>query len=704
MNLKSVALLCLLLVQYSNFATEKLTIGWDTSLSMKDRDTAKEFDFLQDYFTKYPNVAVTVLEFNNCKVLKKEVTVKKGNWQALKLHLSNVSYDGATSYNLLAKKLRAGTIFIFTDGNEPLVRDVVSLGKKPYIITSSTKSDTQNLQFLALSNKGRFIDLHNNYVQPLLKQKQDQYFGNIFSPLIALKDLKIATGNSETTAKSDGTYSIEGAVGEQLTVSAFGKTLWSQKLGDNKLINLWVAEEAEKLDEVVLKKKREITENEEVVETALGRMKKKKLGYGAGILVEEDIKDYLTLADALRGKFAGVQVGQDLGNVQLTSRFTTDKGSRNALVVIDGAPMAVDTRVEGIITPYNVASITILKGLAATTLYGSEGRNGVVLVTTKAMSSSLDHNGNKIKPKNLYKGDKLPVSTFQTPDYISELEAQSGVSEIYSAYLMQREKYWDHPMYLSDVYAYMSNIDVGLGLQIAYNVLERDSTLDTLRGLLLTSYKLGHYQLGLDVAYVILSKYPQQTQSYLDLAMAHKTVGNYQEALNRLLAIEYGTAQPALDFTHLRTIADNEIRDLIAKHKDELDLDRVQKKHLERKKLKARVVLDWSNRDAEFVITFINPDGLYARWIHTLANPELIENEVLHGFSQKEFEIDGGKLGGWTFNVNYLGNKMEGSESPTLLKYTIQHNYGTPEERTEQKVIRLHQAGSNEQFGAIITK
>ena len=52
--------------------------------------------------------------------------------------------------------------------------------------------------------------------------------------------------------------------------------------------------------------------------------------------------------------------------------------------------------------------------------------------------------------------------------------------------------------------------------------------------------------------------------------MAYKMVGNHEEALNRLLAIEYGTAQPALDFTKLGTIADNEIRDLIAKHKDKL--------------------------------------------------------------------------------------------------------------------------------------
>ncbi|MCH9660047.1 MAG: TonB-dependent receptor plug domain-containing protein [Bacteroidetes bacterium] len=687
-------------------AKQSLTIAWDTSLSMKDRNIVAELDFLSSYFIKYPETAVTVLHFNSRNVVHKKFEVKQGNWSAIKADLKKVSYDGATAYDKLSTALGKGTIFIFTDGKESILRDVKSLGEKPYLINSLKNCDLANLQFLALSNKGRFINLNNHDSKVYKKTLTPNYTGNIFSPLVALKNLTISIKDSKTKVKvkTDGTYSITGNPGDELVVTAFGETLATEILGENRILNLWIAEEAEQLDEVYLKKKREVAESEKAIETGLGTASKRSLGYATSSLDEEQIKGYFTLADALRGQFAGVNVGEDLGNVQMTGRLTSNLGTQNALVVIDGAPMALDTRVEGIVTPRNVASIIVLKGMAAASLYGTEGRNGVILITTKARAASVDSYGNKIEPKNLYQGEELVPAKSEIPNYIKELQGKLNLSERYEFYLKQRESYWSHPMYFSDMYEYFSNMNIGLGQQIAYNVLERDSSLDALRALLLTSYKVGHYQLALDIAYTLLTKYPQQTQSYLDLAMAHKAMNNHQEALNRLLAIENGTANSSLNFSELTTIADNEIRNLIADHYEELDLSNTSEKHMKKKSLKARIVIDWSNRDAEFVLTFINPDKRYSRWIHSMANPELIEKEVMYGFSQKEFEIDGGVLGEWVFNVNYLGNKIENSKAPTLLKCTIQHNYGTPQERTEQKVIKLYQEGSNEQLVQLITK
>jgi TonB-dependent Receptor Plug Domain. len=75
-------------------------------------------------------------------------------------------------------------------------------------------------------------------------------------------------------------------------------------------------------------------------------------------------------------------------------------GDNNALYVIDGVPYSNDTNEAGNfvdgnmgtsrsfdIDPSNIENIDILKGLAATTLYGTQGRNGVILITTKTGSS-----------------------------------------------------------------------------------------------------------------------------------------------------------------------------------------------------------------------------------------------------------------------------------------------------------------------------
>ncbi|MBX2828571.1 MAG: TonB-dependent receptor plug domain-containing protein [Flavobacteriaceae bacterium] len=702
MSTKKILLVVLLFTCFTVLAKERLTICWDVSLSMQNRDLEQELGFLNNYFSKYQDITVTVLEFNNIRVVESEFEIKNGKWEDLKNQLTHASYDGATGYQLLNANIRRGTVFVFTDGKETLVRDTTPIRGNPYIVNSKTDSDLENLKFMALYNKGRFIDLIQVPMDRNKTHSNAYYSGNIFSPIIALNDLLITTEETENRMipKADGTYRIAAHSGDVLMVSAFGKILKRIELNDNKVVNLWIDGGVEKLEEVLIKKKRDIAESEEEVQTGLEKRTRRKLGYAAGTLEEEEIKTYATLADALRGKLAGVFVGDDLGFVQIGGRITSNRGSRNALVVLDGAPLAKDTRVEGLATPQTVASITVLKGMAATTLYGTEGRNGVIIITTKAAL----RNETKIEARNLYKGEKLERQKPPKPSYILELETLSGSKEKYDKYLNQREAYWEHPLYLTDVYEYMSNVDISLALQIAYSALDReDSSLDILRALLITSYKLGHYQLSLDVAYTTLINYPQQTQSYLDLALAYKTLGNYPEALNRFLAVENGTANPALDFTHIAPIAQNEIRDLVANHGDKMDLSNVPMELREQKKLKSRIVVDWSNRDAEFVLTFINPDGLYYRWVHTLTNEELIENEVLHGFSQKEFEIDGGNLGEWVVNINYLGNKILDKEVPSLIKCRVTHDYGTPEERTEQRVVRLYKEGSNEQLTTFVT-
>ncbi len=88
--------------------------------------------------------------------------------------------------------------------------------------------------------------------------------------------------------------------------------------------------------------------------------------------------------------------------------------SNQALFIVDGAPFSNDTNtaandaVNGFIDgnngssrsldldPNNIESISVLKGLAATTLYGSEGRNGVILITTKSASSGSGLRKNEI--------------------------------------------------------------------------------------------------------------------------------------------------------------------------------------------------------------------------------------------------------------------------------------------------------------------
>ena len=104
----------------------------------------------------------------------------------------------------------------------------------------------------------------------------------------------------------------------------------------------------------------------------------------------------------LSGKTAGVQILSKSGysgsfNHVIIRGRQTIHGDNNALYVIDGVPFSNDINEECRgnegphassrsfdIDPNNILKVRILKGLAATTLYGSEGKNGVILITTKS--------------------------------------------------------------------------------------------------------------------------------------------------------------------------------------------------------------------------------------------------------------------------------------------------------------------------------
>jgi TonB-linked SusC/RagA family outer membrane protein len=145
---------------------------------------------------------------------------------------------------------------------------------------------------------------------------------------------------------------------------------------------------------------------DEVVITALGISREKKsLGYATQEIGGDDINQVKTqnVISSLSGKAAGVQVrtnGNIGGSTNIIIRGSSSiTGNNQALFVVDGVPISNDNtnnsgqlsgrsgydygNAAADINPNDIESINVLKGAAATALYGSRGANGVVLITTK---------------------------------------------------------------------------------------------------------------------------------------------------------------------------------------------------------------------------------------------------------------------------------------------------------------------------------
>ena len=147
--------------------------------------------------------------------------------------------------------------------------------------------------------------------------------------------------------------------------------------------------------------KADATALDEVVVTAMGITRQQKtLGFSAQTVDDEVLtQGHLTdVTSALAGKVAGVQintVSSDPGsaNSVIIRGISSINGNNQPLYVVDGVPLQNTTRnsqqhtnaIGGIanVNPNDIENMTVLKGAAATALYGSRAANGVIIITTK---------------------------------------------------------------------------------------------------------------------------------------------------------------------------------------------------------------------------------------------------------------------------------------------------------------------------------
>jgi TonB-linked SusC/RagA family outer membrane protein len=197
-----------------------------------------------------------------------------------------------------------------------------------------------------------------------------------------------------TQSDFDGNYSIKAASGAVLQFSFMGMKSVEKTVGASSVIDVVMTEDAQALEEVVV--------------TGLGiKREKQALGYAVSNVGSEDIQEKSEgdIARVLNGKASGVKIQQQSGmsgsGTSIIIRgMNSFSGSNQPLFIVDGVPFSSDTNAQGDfvdgnngssrfldLDPNNIESVNILKGLAAATLYGTQGRNGVVLITTKSGSA-----------------------------------------------------------------------------------------------------------------------------------------------------------------------------------------------------------------------------------------------------------------------------------------------------------------------------
>lgn len=221
--------------------------------------------------------------------------------------------------------------------------------------------------------------------------------------------------NQGAVTDTDGHFTLDVAPGTELVISYLGYQPKTVKATAGMKVTL--SEDSKNLKEVVV--------------TALGiKRDRKALGYGLSEIKGEELTKAkeTNVINSLAGKVAGLVVqntaGGTSGSTRVLLRGNTEMtGNNQPLYVVDGVPLdntnfgsagqagGYDLG-DGIsaINPDDIETMTVLKGPAASALYGSRASHGVILITTKKAAKdrvSVEYNGSITMDKQLAKWDNV---------------------------------------------------------------------------------------------------------------------------------------------------------------------------------------------------------------------------------------------------------------------------------------------------------
>ena len=257
---------------------------------------------------------------------------------------------------------------------------------------------------------------------------QTQVTGTVVSgedgePIVGAS-VKVSGTKTGTITDVDGKFTLNVPEGTKLVVTYLGMVPKTVNASVSGAMKIKLDPDNKVLDEVVV--------------TAMGITREKKaLGYASQVLDAKDLNTSGTssLASAMQGKLTGVDIRTSSGapgaSAQIVIRGARSfDGNNTPLYVVDGMPISstpdfsTKESVSGAdnasrtidLNPDDIESINVLKGQAASALYGIRASNGVILITTKRGS----------------KGSTKPVITFSTDLSAQTLSRKFEHQDVYA--------------------------------------------------------------------------------------------------------------------------------------------------------------------------------------------------------------------------------------------------------------------------------
>lgn len=537
---------------------------------------------------------------------------------------------------------------------------------------------------------------------------------------LANVQISIIDSDISTTTDANGLYQISAEPRDVVKYTYPGLSDVQIMVEDvTRILNIEMTQKIEQLDEVTVRNSNRKSQNEllqeyaynpNLIKTAYGILDSETAPGKIRFLQENQINDVgVCILDLMRNEFPGVNVVGDCvyGGLIYIRGLNSVSQAPPAVYDVDGQVL---TQTPTWIAPAAIKRLAVLNNLAMTTRYGSIGAGGVIVINTKASEYSRTVDGKPIDyakvKNNRYDNSALSSIQFKEdkPSYLNELLNAKTEEDAKMIYENQIKKYSSSFYYVLDAYDYFSN--KWKNKEFANKIIEENHNILSGNPIALKSLAYIYQAEGkfkeanklYEDVYTLRADY---AQSYLDLANSYRELGLNQKAAAMYLRYDYLLAEELLEKEEpVKVIMDRDLNNLISlKGADLVSTNKVKEIKLDDDFKGTRLVFEWSDSEAEFVLQFVNPEKRYYNSEHSLAaDAERIQIEKRSGFSSEEYLIDDTLRGNWLVNATYLGNK---SLTPTYLKATIYYNYGSASQRKETKVFKLGLRNVNQQLFSV---
>jgi TonB-dependent SusC/RagA subfamily outer membrane receptor len=451
----------------------------------------------------------------------------------------------------------------------------------------------------------------------------------------------------------------------------------------------------------------ESKEMAEVVVTALGQSRApKELGYSVSRVSANELTQahVVNLQNALTGKVAGLNVttvnSGVFGDTRITLRgIRSLTGNNQPLLVLDGVPIALGLISK--INPNDIREVTILRGASASAVYGPDGVNGAIIVTTKKGSRGWYSN---------YWGT-YKLKHREDEDYLAEIK-QATQREKLERYEELKKIHRDRAGFFFDMAQHLFECGFKTkamtALYTASEVTGGEKQVLKAMAYILEGWK--EFGEAIKVYQELLLVDGLDISTWRDLAWAYYQHGNYQQAVNTM----HDGILKVYDLYEyyrqdMKSMMLQEMNAIIAMHGKELNLSAINPVLIRPLFLDLRIVLDCNKPTYLNKVVIKEPGGSICSENRISDNGGRVTYNYYQHYYQaysqsQEYQIAQAKEGKYRVSLKYQEHHQNQKDIPSVIRIMTFKDMGKPGQRIHIENVMMDNQQGEVEIGEVVWK